>query len=381
MHEVRTRPLTRSARGTIAARPWRVATDLTDEHRPGAPHRRPRPGSVVCGAWPGSHGETPHRSRLENPAPGQEIGDFPRCHGAVRGVGSIRIRSWPADRGLAQPVLVREPTGHSSRTAPDRLRLAPARGAHRSLGGSSWILTALTASPAPWSPRGRGAPSAGPSPVWGSARSSPPLLGAETDPVRGKGRHHKKKKHKSQPPPPPRVQCDPDLEVFCGVPSPQGSCCLQGGIYNEVCTSCGCCPPSMSQQCCVGGGGSKKSCCEVDGDCCDGECCHPGTKCCYANGVYRCIGKDECCPGKEPSCPSNGLTASTLCGDLCCPEGTECRTNFTGQQVCCVPGRLMCGESCCSADAGECCQTPTGEYYCCTQGSHCCSTGGNQCCV
>src|SRR4051794_2278841 len=58
---------------------------------------------------------------------------------------------------------------------------------------------------------------------------------------------HKKNKHKKKR----NTPCKPLAEVFCQIPSPQGSCC---DALTEECTSCGCCPEGMTENCCIGGG-------------------------------------------------------------------------------------------------------------------------------
>jgi hypothetical protein len=91
----------------------------------------------------------------------------------------------------------------------------------------------------------------------------------------------------------------------------------------EFCTSCGCCPEGWNL-CCADR--RKKSCCESDGECCGGNCCHPGTRCCYNGGKYNCIAEDMCCDDEE------------RCGGECGCAGPDvycCRsTAFPGLEVC-----------------------------------------------
>ena len=114
----------------------------------------------------------------------------------------------------------------------------------------------------------------------------------------------KKHKHKKKR----KVKCDEDLEFFCPSPYPRGSCCLQTGLVNQDCAPvCGCCPEGQ-KQCCLTDKGNF--CCELDGQCCDYECCHPGTHCCPRGGC--CRDGDTCC-FRESS--------QTL---YCCPPGAQC---------------------------------------------------------
>jgi hypothetical protein len=147
-----------------------------------------------------------------------------------------------------------------------------------------------------------------------------------------------------------------------------------------------CPPPNFPQdtQVCsyVDRGTTGWICCRQDQVCCNRQplsgggvagCCEPGQTCCYSPslGVWGCCG----CPRGLHHCGPEALGGQCcrqdqVCDvvDFVCRDGDECSNVLCGS-VCCQPGEVCAGGSCCQASKG-CGGT------CCGRGEIC---AGNAC--